>query len=66
MSEREHSNTLKYSKLFVENQQIMEHSKILMVPENIGSKMSGEALLKSNPPMIPLPQFHSSSLRVHF
>jgi hypothetical protein len=34
MSEREHSNTLKYSKLIVENQQIMEHSKLLIVPEN--------------------------------
>ena len=34
MSEREHSNTLKYSKLFVENKQIMEHSKLLMVPDH--------------------------------
>jgi hypothetical protein len=35
MPEREHSNTLKYSKLFVENQQIMEHSKLLMVPDYV-------------------------------
>jgi len=33
MSEREHFNILKYSKLFVENQQIMEHSILLMVPD---------------------------------
>jgi len=36
MSEREHYNILKYSKLFVENQQKMERSKLLMLPENIG------------------------------
>jgi hypothetical protein len=33
MSEREHSNTFKYSKLFVENQQLMEHSELLMFPQ---------------------------------
>jgi hypothetical protein len=37
MPEREHSNTLKYSKLFVENQQIMEHSKLLMVPDYLSA-----------------------------
>jgi hypothetical protein len=34
MSEREDSNTFKYSKLFVENQQIMEHSELLMFPDS--------------------------------
>jgi len=37
MPEREHSNTLKYSKLIVENKQIMEHSKLFSGSREYGA-----------------------------
>jgi len=42
MPEKEHFGTLEISKLFLENQLQMEHSKLLMFPENLCGSLRDE------------------------